>query len=116
MSLRRGQSDGSFRRAWHQRIVLGTGLSDEILISDNSRIQFELRGVWSLMEKSRLFVVRSVALVRHSNKLVPFFREWQNPGAEFHSSLATLGMPRFARLARCEYLVSNPNERTEAPL
>jgi hypothetical protein len=29
-----------------------------------------------------------------------------------NSSLATLGMPRFARLARCEYLVSGPNERT----
>jgi len=57
---------------------------------------------------------RKCPTLEHSRSI--FFRKCQSPGAELHSSLATLGMPRFARLARCEYLASDPNERTEAPL
>jgi hypothetical protein len=82
-----------------------------MLLSNNNRIQFELRGVWSDGKISSL-VVHSVALVRHSNRLVPFFRKCQKSGGGVfaHPSLRSGCLASLGQ-ARCDLSCVRP-ERT----
>jgi hypothetical protein len=86
-----------------------------MLLSNNNRIQFELRGVWSDGKISSL-VVHSVALVRHSNRLVPFFRKCQGPGAGSPLIPRYARDARFARQARCDLSCVRPERTNRSPL